>query len=63
MLKVIALIECNQCNGAFSQIATAEKPSKKFAESVLELQAQVEHQGWESVKNATEHYCGDCRHA
>ncbi len=60
MLKIIALIECDVCNGVLSQIAVAEKPGEMPAEQLHELQLTAEEYGWQLLKNSTVHYCYDC---
>lgn len=63
MLKIIALIACNQCNGVLPKIAAAAKIEEEFEVDLHELQLHAEEQGWQLRRNSTEHYCTFCRYA
>ncbi len=62
MLKIIALITCDQCGGVLSQIATAAKIGDSLLDDIHQLQIHAEEQGWEPRKYSTEHYCKECRY-
>lgn len=61
MLKIIALITCDNCNGVLPQIAAAEKIDEDLREELHQLQLRAEDDGWESRRNSTKHYCCTCR--
>jgi hypothetical protein len=60
MLKIIALIECDLCNGVLSEIAAAEKTGEKLNELIHNLQITSEEHGWQPEQNSTVHHCRRC---
>ena len=71
MLRIIALIHCDICNGVLNQIAVAEDPRQADSESAdARLQAELhnlrlsaEEHGWQALKDSTVHYCAACCHS
>ena len=60
MLKIIALIECDICNGVLTNIAAAKNVNNNLAEEIHDLQLIAEEHGWYAFQNATAHHCSDC---
>jgi hypothetical protein len=62
MLKIIAVIECDICNGVLTNIAVAKNTDSQLAEKIHDLQIIAEETGWHAMQNATVHHCSDCLH-
>lgn len=62
MLKIIALITCDQCGGVLSQIAAADRVSDSLLDDIHQLQICAEEQNWIPRKCSTEHYCKECNY-
>ena len=63
MLKIIALIICDNCNGVLPKIAKAEKIDRDLSQELHELLVSAEDDGWQPRQNSTEHYCATCRYS
>ncbi|NJL71497.1 MAG: hypothetical protein HC888_07695 [Candidatus Competibacteraceae bacterium] len=61
MLKIIALIACDNCNGVLPKIAAAAKIDSELNEELHELMLSAEADGWQLRRNSTEHYCVTCQ--
>lgn len=62
MLKIIAVIACDICNGVLTNIAVAKNANGELAEKIHDLQIIAEEDGWCAMQNATVHHCSDCLH-
>jgi hypothetical protein len=62
MIKMLIMIECDECSSVFSEVISLTNSSVVPRNQLHKLLLNVEEEGWQSHNASTTQICYDCWH-